>query len=515
MAIPSLAMIPSGYKDGKVYSVLPTNGDGDFTFARGSNATRVNKDGLIEDVLELGSELVTNGGFDSDSGWNKYDSFIISGGVASASSQGSLTQDSIFQSNKRYIVRFDLTSNGQQLNLWVNGTQLVFASSLSSGSYTYDVLATTSGLLYFEVTSSFIGSIDNVSVKEVTSGYDTPRLDYTDSSCPSLLLEPQSTNYDSESENLSTSYMSNSSGIQSSSLVPEVAPDGSINSVYKISKVTDNSDPYIGRSGVSFTNTSMVFSAWLWTDENQPKDVMFLVYRDGVQEVQTENITLTTTPTRYFIEASFTTTPSNVSYRIDLTPNSSNQYIYAWGKQLEQGSYATSYIPTSGSIVTRLADSCYQDNLLTDIINASYPFTMYAAAKAVFDSAQNFLTFGNRGATNQYFTLVLNNDGTIKLAARANGISENLASTASAISNGEFFKVAVSMESATSGKISVNGNLDSKTNFTQQSVNTDINDLLLGQLRTISDTGQRIPISDVRIYNTALTDQELIALTRI
>ena len=26
MAIPSLAMIPSGYKDGKVYSVLPSDG---------------------------------------------------------------------------------------------------------------------------------------------------------------------------------------------------------------------------------------------------------------------------------------------------------------------------------------------------------------------------------------------------------------------------------------------------------------------------------------------------------
>ena len=50
MAIPSLAMIPSGYKDGKVYSVLPSNGDGDFTFSRGSNATRVNKDGLIETI---------------------------------------------------------------------------------------------------------------------------------------------------------------------------------------------------------------------------------------------------------------------------------------------------------------------------------------------------------------------------------------------------------------------------------------------------------------------------------
>jgi hypothetical protein len=46
----SLIMVPSGYKDGKLYSAKPTNGDGDFTFSRGSNlaATRVNSDGLIE-----------------------------------------------------------------------------------------------------------------------------------------------------------------------------------------------------------------------------------------------------------------------------------------------------------------------------------------------------------------------------------------------------------------------------------------------------------------------------------
>ena len=50
MAIPTLTMIPSGYKAQKVYSVLPTNGDGDFTFNRNDTGTRVNKNGLIEQV---------------------------------------------------------------------------------------------------------------------------------------------------------------------------------------------------------------------------------------------------------------------------------------------------------------------------------------------------------------------------------------------------------------------------------------------------------------------------------
>ncbi len=46
--IPSLALIPSGVKASKVYSVLPINGSGDFDFTRSGNATRVNSEGLIE-----------------------------------------------------------------------------------------------------------------------------------------------------------------------------------------------------------------------------------------------------------------------------------------------------------------------------------------------------------------------------------------------------------------------------------------------------------------------------------
>ena len=48
--IPSISLIPSGYKAGKVYSVLPTDGSADFDFSRNTTATRINKDGLIENV---------------------------------------------------------------------------------------------------------------------------------------------------------------------------------------------------------------------------------------------------------------------------------------------------------------------------------------------------------------------------------------------------------------------------------------------------------------------------------
>ena len=44
----NLALIPAAYKTSKVYSALPTDGDGDLTFTRTGSGTRINKAGLIE-----------------------------------------------------------------------------------------------------------------------------------------------------------------------------------------------------------------------------------------------------------------------------------------------------------------------------------------------------------------------------------------------------------------------------------------------------------------------------------
>ena len=61
--IPSLLQIPSAVSDSKLHSVLPNNGKGDFQFDRSTGATRINKDGLIEEVGYFSSELVQNGDF--------------------------------------------------------------------------------------------------------------------------------------------------------------------------------------------------------------------------------------------------------------------------------------------------------------------------------------------------------------------------------------------------------------------------------------------------------------------
>ena len=51
MSKPSLALIPTAYKAGKLYSVLPANGSGDFTATRNGTGTFIGKDGLIKTAL--------------------------------------------------------------------------------------------------------------------------------------------------------------------------------------------------------------------------------------------------------------------------------------------------------------------------------------------------------------------------------------------------------------------------------------------------------------------------------
>ena len=55
----SIILTPTAYNNGEALCVKPSDGSGDFQFSRNSAATRVNAQGLIENVQHLGSELIT------------------------------------------------------------------------------------------------------------------------------------------------------------------------------------------------------------------------------------------------------------------------------------------------------------------------------------------------------------------------------------------------------------------------------------------------------------------------
>ena len=168
---------------------------GDFIFTRNSAATRVNSQGLVENVQILssdlvsngnfsqegseevlngsfsqeGADLVTNGGFATDSDWVLND-WNISGGLLNASASTGI----VFQSNlgltvgktykatlevSNYVsgaIRFKLGGSSYQNIASTNGIQEFFF-----------IASTTANNILFSVLSAYTGSIDNVSVKEV------------------------------------------------------------------------------------------------------------------------------------------------------------------------------------------------------------------------------------------------------------------------------------------------------------------------------------------------------------
>jgi len=207
----SLIQIPSGYKSTKLYSLRPSNGTGDFTFSRSSSGTRVNSEGLIETASVLGNELVVNGDFASDTDWTKGTGVTIANGVATSDGSGSnygniVTQDTnVSFANKKVKIKFDVLNYVSGKMRVSPGNSSVTSHVQANGSYEFIVdVGVGNDIIYFiNYQTPFNGSIDNVSVKEVIEN-DVPRLDYSDGSCASLLLEPQRTNLETKSNSFST-----------------------------------------------------------------------------------------------------------------------------------------------------------------------------------------------------------------------------------------------------------------------------------------------------------------------
>ena len=161
----------------------------DFDFDRASSATRINSDGLVQDMQsitdpelvlngdfeELGDELVTNGDFATDSDWIKQTGWSISNGKAI--SDGSGNYKSISQSclvspiGKTYKVTYEVSDYViGEVRCILGGFTL--GQIISSNGLVTEYLtvsnASSNTFVYLETRGSgFTGSIDNISVQQV------------------------------------------------------------------------------------------------------------------------------------------------------------------------------------------------------------------------------------------------------------------------------------------------------------------------------------------------------------
>jgi hypothetical protein len=125
-------------------------------------------------LTKIGDELVTNGDFDTDSNWSKFNGATISDGKANIIGDGSgftfIQQFNVFEVGKYYKITADVNiSSGLGLKFQDGVTNENFGFALNSGSYTFYAKANNSTLVIGRRTggTAFNSYIDNVSVKEV------------------------------------------------------------------------------------------------------------------------------------------------------------------------------------------------------------------------------------------------------------------------------------------------------------------------------------------------------------
>ena len=529
MATPSLAMIPSAYADSKVYSVLPNNGDGDFTFNRDSSATRVGPNGLIQTVGYFGSELVTNGSFDTDSDWTFSGGGVsISGGKLNFVNTTREAEQSISIVNgKTYRVEYKVSNYSTGTVRVELGTALGTARN-TNGIYVEEIISAGSSIVQIDALTTFTGSIDYISIKEVTG--DQPRLNYDISngvvqSCPSLLLEPARTNLITYSEDFSQWTASNLTVTDNNA----ISPDGTLNAS-KLTAVSGSATKRIQETGFSTTSTERCYSIFVKTDDIKAIQLLHSGDLQGFARFDLVDYTVGSVGSKttatiqnygngwYKCTAIFNSTNAfGSSLYVYFSDSAIGSYggtssqvgdLFIYGAQYEEGSYPTSYIPTNGSSQTRAAETC--DDAGNAATFNSTEGVLYAEFKPIaLDSYWKRITLSDGTSTNR---IILGIDNANNLTATVFDGSNQavLGGSYSGIENMQKYALKFKENDFALWINGVEVNTDSSGSTFP--INTLDNLSFEDGNGGLDFYGS---CKDIRVYNEALTDAQLQTLTTL
>jgi len=349
-------------------------------------------------------------------------------------------------------------------------------------------------------------------------GSNEPRIDFQGNTKGALLLEPSRTN------KVSTSNDFNGSGWLAASLIASanqvISPDGTLNAS-KLEMIGDGSlrnqseasfnDGYAYSIFVKKGNSSYVTirSAFFTQSFNCGFDLDTLTAEangkiedygnDWYRLSITKNISGDADRSGFF----YLYLPNSFGSQTSVSGN----YAYFYGGQIEDGSYATSYIPTSAGAVTRVGDVCNNAGN-EQVINSTEGVLYFEGSALVDETIQRWISLGSGSNANRV-SILFNATSRISCSVRASssalydanfniGSQTNYTKAAIRYKNNDFafFVNGVKANSQLSGTLSFNSPL-SELAFDS------------------ADSGSPFygKTSQIQVFTTALTDQELIALT--
>jgi len=549
----SLVYIPSGYKEDTAYSVIPTDGSGDLTFTRASDGTRVNSSGLVENVpwnLFTYSEQFEN----SDWLFGGLGKPTMTDNFAEAPN-GTMTASKMEAASAGYQLRQNNAQENTQMNLsvWLRtntGTKTIqlFINNGSTASQNITVTTTwtryeingfvtslsgggRNGLNTFEslTSSSYIlvwGAQTNTGTTAkpyfpTTDRQNVPRLTY-EGGCPSLLLEPQATALNTNSEN-AAGWTAVGSTITSDSTT---SPSG----VQNADTITYSSSGSRIQQDFTISDTKATLSVFVKSNSG-----------DGAYLIIRNNTTATNLVTVAFTGETFTAgaggetiSYANGWYRISVTATSgissgntlrayiysdsgqgvvSGSSVYVWGMNCTNTSYLQSYIPTTSAAVTRVADAAYKTGI-SSLIGQSEG-TMFVEFKhSITNTTEDTRFILSNNTYDNWLFFSIENGTSLRYYMTTAGVNLLDTTISNVFPTAGVYKVALAYQDDLF-TIYVNG--VQKVNNTNSTTIPAMSAFLLSGKEGITSAVELVnkQINQAALFKTRLSNTELAALTTI
>jgi hypothetical protein len=342
-----------------------------------------------------------------------------------------------------------------------------------------------------------------------------PRLDYLGSTCPKLLLEPQRTNLVTFSEQFNDSSYTQTAVSVSANIA--ISPDGYQNAD-KLIPSTAATNHYLTKS-MTFSGAGAL-SVYAKADGY---NFLILLNSSGNVSFDLSNGTATADGSMVSVgngwyRCTFTKTFANGTMYLSCGSSSAPAFfsgagdgtsgVLLYGFQLEAGSYATSYIPTLGASVTRVADAASKGSA-TALIGQTEGTLFVEGAFAGIDPAniRRIVSLSDGTTSNAVLIQNTSNSTTMQFVVVTLGTIQATITKSLAITFGQTFKAAFAYKEN-----------DFVAYINGEQVGTDILGTVPATSKFAFDRGNATTahegtISQALVFKTRLTNDQLAELT--